>query len=278
MDSVQQCQNKINPPKTLSLPAAAAANTSISDLPEPLLHRILTVLPPRHIAQLCTMSKRLYSAWNSIPHLDLDQTAGQNPSSLPKFLYYVYYTLHRRPRGNNKLEKLRLCSTVKDYADYYLYHDAVDYAVADGVEELSLALFCSVLHDLPDSLLGAGSLRVLHLTGFRWEDRDDCGRGLTLSCPLLEKASFFFCDGFGDMKISSCHRLEEVRVVNCRGLKSVSLDNSSCSNLRILDIEFPEEEGVVVVVAKFKEGMVSEKLLFNSGWFSGGELWRWIPK
>ncbi|CAL1409017.1 unnamed protein product [Linum trigynum] len=48
---------------------AAAAATSITDLPEPLVLRILSDLPFPTVAKICTTSRRLYSAWNQIPHL-----------------------------------------------------------------------------------------------------------------------------------------------------------------------------------------------------------------
>ncbi|CAN1783452.1 Putative F-box/FBD/LRR-repeat protein At4g03220 [Linum perenne] len=225
--------NDSPPPST-----AAAAASPISDLPEPLIHHIMSFLPPQSAAKLCLLSNHFLSAWNSTPNLSFQNSIRKKTT---RFLDYIQSTINRRRRGIN-LERFRLQLHPTSVEDPRI-DSAIDYAINCDVRSLDLEFSGKEPYQLSSlrEILSVASLTDLRLTGFSLNptqslDGDGSGSGgggvLIVSHPLLENLKLCSSNGIQGVKIS-CRRLKTLEIKSCDGLKSLDLD-SQTSNLESL--------------------------------------------
>lgn len=227
----------------------------ISDLPDPILHYILSLSSPKtmDVVRTSVLGRQWRYLWNSIPYLDLD---------LENFFW---------PRLNNLvMDYGRLTEAFQGFINWVLINGSSDYkmfrlscsdlydaetvarwvivATQRNVQELDLQFSPSNAFDLPYCLLTSKSLRVLKLNLFlhvlklprsigfsRLTSLDlmlvelpdeQLPRKLFLNCPFLESLSLVSCV------------LNKLKVldISATNLKFLTIDNN-CMGLENSDAE-----------------------------------------
>ena len=174
-----------------------------SDLPEPIIHHIVSFVPTKYAARTSALSKRFRSAWLSFPVIDFDATLfpGRYRDTTSQFTTFVRDALNRRD-PNACLEKLRIRGL---FDGSTFNHWLVNYALDKHVKQIYLFDDSYVDTCLPQRMFCANSIRVLELKGFKVEVPD-----LILSCPLIE-----------DFRVTNCSGLKSIRVSGAKKLKAI---------------------------------------------------------
>lgn len=209
-----------------------------SDLPEPIVHHVMSFLPPTSATRMSALSKNFNSAWRSYPIFDFDQNLyqpQQNDFDLsgdrtsfkpPEFLNYVCDSLKRCP-SNISMQRFSLRVWLPPGRAGKIKSDdrveeSIGFAVDRNVKELVLEIdqtkkFC--YYRLPPTTLQyAKSLNVLKLSGFSFEFED-----LIPSCNFVEDLSLEKCRLSGNFVISSA-KLTSLKINFCIGLEKIKID------------------------------------------------------
>ncbi|XWS43182.1 hypothetical protein CRYUN_Cryun16bG0080900 [Craigia yunnanensis] len=153
----------------------------LSDLPDCLIHHILSLIDIKSAVQTCILSERWNNLWTSLPKFNFDS---QSFNKLTPFKKFVHNVLSRCKA--NGLFSLRFCQTSRDQS---FINRVLRYAVLHGVQEISL-LNQYALH-IGHFLFSCKSLRTLELQ----------------NCKLVESSCFF--------SLSRCVNLENLKMIGC---------------------------------------------------------------
>ncbi|KAH9602478.1 hypothetical protein KSS87_007981 [Heliosperma pusillum] len=151
----------------------------ISELPEFILHNILSNLDTKEAGRASVLSKRWYQAWSSIPVLgfrledykracwNLTMNSGFEYEGIQRYLWFIDRTMQRYDTQKYRIRKLhleipRVDLKIKLFADKW-----IRIAVQNQVEELFIETIppCSPnppYYRLPEILFRAKSLKGLH--------------------------------------------------------------------------------------------------------------------
>ena len=206
----------------------------ISDLPDPILHSILSRLDStEEVVRNSVLSTRWKYLWTSIPSIDLmrgPKLFGEN-----KFKEFVYWVLANRTEDLDSFS-LR-CS---NHYDMQTIGRWIHLVVMRKVKQLTLSLRCGVNDAaivLPRCLVDCDSLEefvlALHLDSLKMKSftgsktlkvlrlhdvellHNDLVQEFLANCPLLEDLSFIDCLTYNlDSLVISCPNLKKLRIYN----------------------------------------------------------------
>ncbi|PIA32014.1 hypothetical protein AQUCO_04700117v1 [Aquilegia coerulea] len=129
----------------------------LSDLPDGVLHHVLSFLPIKDVIRTSFISRRWRYLWTSVPTLDFN---GLVFSPKPKFINFVDSVLHRR--DNCGIQKFCL-----RFGGYYCTsthaHAWILAAINHNVQELGLSFYALNSFELPREIFTCRSLTVLTL-------------------------------------------------------------------------------------------------------------------
>ncbi|KAI3900616.1 hypothetical protein MKW92_011762 [Papaver armeniacum] len=190
----------------------------ISDLPDELIHHILSFVPTKCAMSTCILSKRWKYISNSIPTLDfrgwraVKSTAKQKRLETQQFMDFLdtVLCLHDKPN----IKKFYLSWDA--FPDEPRVNKWISIVIKRKVEELFLKASPITSFIFPLSLFTCDSLTVLDLDGFKLNvPKTVCFPTLKLlrlssmqlvngmspnhllsNCPILEELSLMSCDGF----------------------------------------------------------------------------------
>ncbi|GAB4850398.1 hypothetical protein Ancab_029703 [Ancistrocladus abbreviatus] len=219
----------------------------ISDMPEPVIHHILSFLHPKDAARMSILSKRWKCIWDSFPILVFNQHYFRRwgRDSIKMFKNLIDFSLHGRMKQELSIHKFRLCVNNDPNMQLHIF-DWVDGALDLNVKDLEIKVkpwkhmrACI----LPPSVLAANSITVLNLSGCRLvacdgiklpllqklllKKLDLCEQllqGLINGCPLIQDLRLVQCTGLKNIVISTASGLNRVDLHKCEGLESVKLD------------------------------------------------------
>ncbi|KAL9247568.1 hypothetical protein vseg_020986 [Gypsophila vaccaria] len=222
---------------------------SISDFPEPVLHQILSLLHPKDAARTCILSKRWQQVWKSYQILDFDlrRCHKMKRKSLVHCKNMMNQSLKCRQEQSLNIFKFRLrFNAIKNILpDVETWLSA---AIERNVRELEIhaesirnTQFC-----LPSSVMRGSSVTLLSLHGCilpTSKMKIDLPKlqKLTLKnvnipltflvnlfsrCPLIDELRLIECTGFKSLSISSSNKLKRVDVHKCQALKSIVIESS----------------------------------------------------
>ncbi|KAK9151847.1 hypothetical protein Syun_010156 [Stephania yunnanensis] len=214
----------------------------INDLPDNLIHHILSFLPIKDVIRTSYISKRWRYLWTSVPSLDFD---GLVFDPQMKFVKFVDSILSHR--SNSAIEKfcLRFGS---DYCRLPHVHAWVLTAVRNNVRELSIAFHTEQSFQLPSCMFTCRTLQVLSLNLYNSvlklvppinlpvlktlrlssvRFRDDNLTQLLSNCPLLENLHLEACVISAHINVFS-HSLQRLTIDGSP--KQFLLDHSGVKN------------------------------------------------
>ncbi|XP_014515056.1 putative F-box/FBD/LRR-repeat protein At1g78840 isoform X1 [Vigna radiata var. radiata] len=141
----------------------AESEDRLSDMPDCLIHHILSFLETKDAIQTSVLSKRWRYLWVSVPCLNF---SSKSFTRLVDFKKFVLWVLNHRDSSHVKL--LVYYRFGVDYAtDQHLLNKVIEYAASHGVEEIKINLRAKTSGsppvEIPLSLFSCQSLKKLEL-------------------------------------------------------------------------------------------------------------------
>ncbi|PON89306.1 F-box domain containing protein [Trema orientale] len=185
-----------------------------SDLPDHLIHQIMSLRSLTEATRFSTLSKRMSSPWISFPVLEFESTAlCQSPHKQLMILTFVRESLKRR-RAARLLNFKRLSFRV--FVDHYevsrsveeVLENLLEFAIHNKVIELELSLDHSLtdyqrMKSMPEAIFYSQTLREISLSGLKFSSNHH----LILYCPSIEDFSIFGCIGFRSVVVAPSAKL-----------------------------------------------------------------------
>lgn len=210
-----------------------------SDLPEHMIHQIVSLVPVKYATRTSVLSKRFRSAWLSNPVIEFNVNFFAHSVSYRKatqrLMDFVGDTLKRRDTKAN-LQKLTFRGNLDDTTFKVPVRSMINYALDKQVEELYLhgnvngnldgTLLLSGLCSLPKVMFFAKSIKVLEIEGFKIQ-----AQNFILSCPLIEKFRLSCCVGLKSIRASGAQELKVVELEWCTGLEKIDIDALNLESL-----------------------------------------------
>ncbi|XP_059664718.1 F-box/LRR-repeat protein At4g14103-like isoform X2 [Cornus florida] len=214
----------------------------ICNLPDCILHHILSFLSTKDAVATCILSTRWKYLWTSVPNIDFDDSLlysnevnGWCPLELTCFMNFVERVLLLRDVSSMK--KFRLSCRVCFCASRV--HVWVSAAIMHKIQELDLCLFVEKPFALPRCVFECETLTVMKL-------EMNCVLELPsyISFPCLKTLHLClvtFPDDYSTQKLfSSCPVLQELAMLDCEwmNLKSITVSIPTLTSLTIDDLPY----------------------------------------
>lgn len=230
----------------------------LSNLPEDMIHEIMSFLSAAEAARISTLSKRLSSTYHSFPLLgfELLYSLSEYDGKDDNILDYVRNSVEQRFINlETNLKSLSfdvyLCDTGVTY--YYrstlitafnavteLLEYLVNFAIGKKITDLIIrcngdyrrygmenVLVREIKRScFPNTMFSAKTIKSLRLCGLVFGGFED----LILGCPLIEDFHLDVCTGLKSVEVSSCAKLmKEISIHNCYGLERIHVDGEVTS-------------------------------------------------
>lgn len=246
-----------------TLDQRAESKDQITQLPEHIIHYILSLLrSTKEAARTSILSKRWRQTWNSFPILTFDQHKIQeqergckdmkNEKQISEdlvnkkkiFKDFVDNSLKNHLERTSSIHKLVLHVNSYDLELASHMDRWIGVAIENNMKELDLHVVVkkSRHYSLPQTVFAAKTLTGLRLHGCWLKIDSDIKlphlrklylrnlrvdqqliHNLISSCLLIEDLRFVNCTGLKNLQISSVLKLERVEVHHCHGLKTIDL-------------------------------------------------------
>ncbi|TXG59255.1 hypothetical protein EZV62_013828 [Acer yangbiense] len=240
----------------------------ISELPEGVLHKILSFLQFKEIVQTSVLSTRWEEVWRTYPDFTIDVSVfgsdiyeyllygceGEDDEKIRRKKMNLYVCLERLLRNRLSIEKFKFeFGFFSDPEFESFLHSCVCYAIGSNIKKMKLEFFVSKYH-LPPIVLCSKSIEVLKLRGcevelptesnvklpslrklhlFRIDCKDHVISNLFSGCPLIEEMICNSCEGLGTVKLFGLYRLNKIKLVDNWDLKAVYIKNSNVTSLTV---------------------------------------------
>ncbi|KAM7504152.1 hypothetical protein LguiB_003056 [Lonicera macranthoides] len=213
----------------------------ISNLPDCILHHILSFLPTKDAVGTCILSTRWKYLWTSVPNIDFDDellySSGLDgwPLEAGCFMNFVERVLLLR--DSSTMKKFRLSCRVCFSAARV--HAWVSAAIMHNVQELDLCLFVDNSFILPRCMFDTKSLTVLKIQLTCVLELPTC-----ISFPCLKTLHLrlvTFPDDISTQKLfSGCPVLQELAIIDCDWmyLNSITISIPTLTSLTIDDLPY----------------------------------------
>ncbi|TXG68694.1 hypothetical protein EZV62_003629 [Acer yangbiense] len=244
----------------------------ISELPEPILHHILSFLPFKQVALTCVLSKKWEETWKRYPVFKIDESIlcedERYREIRMKLLDYLEQTLQNRHcKDLMSMEKFSIDTKLFDDQELASFVDrCICYAIGSNVKRLKLEFLSKrwyelefglrdSWYDLPPIVLGAKSIEVLKLRGCKLElprksnvklpslrrmhlvevfSNSRVINNLLAGCPLIGEIGIWNCEGIESLELFALERLNDIIIANNKELKRVDMTNLNVSSLSIV--------------------------------------------
>nr|KAJ0195895.1 hypothetical protein LSAT_V11C700384890 [Lactuca sativa] len=214
----------------------------ISNLPDCILHQILSFIPTKEVVKMSILSTRWKNLWASAPNIDFNDgllyaktVDGRCRPEVSSFINFVDRVLALRDPSN--MEKFHLSCFVCNNASKI--HSWISYAIMHNVQELDLCLFGVDPFVIPRCMLDSTPLVSLKI-------KMDCVIELPshVSFPFLKTLHLslvrFPDDASTEKLFSGCPFLEELVLLDCYlvNLNNIVISSSTLKSLTIHDLPY----------------------------------------
>ncbi|KAI7731698.1 hypothetical protein M8C21_001589 [Ambrosia artemisiifolia] len=224
----------------------------ISELPEPIIHHILSLLrSPKDVTRITVWSKKWRSIWASFFSFDFDQKKFQtsrrnNPKN---FIAFVDNSLATKLEPMHNVQKFRISLSQASIKLILPMNNWINAAINKDVKELEVHVEENVPkrhYLLPNTVLTSKNLISLKLYGCKFDNNiiinlcnlkelsiknayvnADLINNFIQGCPLVEDLRLIHCNGIGHLHIATLHKLHRVQLHECHGLLSVNIESTS---------------------------------------------------
>ncbi|KAJ0528192.1 putative leucine-rich repeat domain superfamily, F-box-like domain superfamily [Helianthus annuus] len=224
----------------------------ISDLPEPIIHHILSLLRcPKDVTRTTVWSKKWRSVCASFFTFDFDQkkiqTSGRKHPE--KFITFVDNSLATKLEPMHNIQKFKISLSKASIRLILPMNNWINAAINKDVKELDVHMEENSLNKhylLPNTVLTSKNLTSLKLYGCKFDSNiiinlcnlkelsiknayvnTDLINNFIQGCPLVEDLRLIHCKGIGHLHISTLHKLHSVQLHECHGLVSVKIELTS---------------------------------------------------
>ncbi|XP_071728868.1 FBD-associated F-box protein At3g52670-like [Rutidosis leptorrhynchoides] len=211
-----------------------AEEDRISNLPDDIIHHILSFLDLKYAMQTSALSKKWKLVWTLLPKLNLDSYNFSNTSHFNEFVKHAL--LHRNNLREVSVLELRCRGEVTQFTGKSI----VNYARLHNVKRLTIVWAATGLHEFPQFLFSCRALEDLTLSV---EDRTSCLARCYISesawdFPALVKLNLrnFKLDGGRNKRINLFSNYPKVlnpKVLNVVGHQLQNL-NASVDSIDVL--------------------------------------------
>ncbi|XP_074282025.1 putative FBD-associated F-box protein At1g05080 isoform X1 [Silene latifolia] len=142
----------------------------ISELPEFILHIILSRLDTKEVCRASVLSKRWYGAWSSVPVLDFqlryfqkygDDLYNCDDNTLERYVGFIDKTMQRYSMQKYRITKMHLMLPKIDEKLESLIDKWIMIAVQNQIQDFGISVVGGYNYSLPEILFCAKSLKVL---------------------------------------------------------------------------------------------------------------------
>ncbi|KAK2654061.1 hypothetical protein Ddye_013917 [Dipteronia dyeriana] len=218
----------------------------ISELPDPILHHILSFLPLKQVAWTCVLSKKWEKTWRTYPVFKIDESTlcqyeWREPERRVKLLNYLEQTLRNHHiKGSMSMEKFSIETKLFGDIETKLFGDkeyvsfvdrCICYAIENNVKKLKLGILSKIWYehefglrraswyDLPPIVLCSNSIEVLKLRGCKLELSN-------VKLPSLRRLHLL--EVYSNSRVINnllvwCPLIEDIVISNCSGIASLEL-------------------------------------------------------
>ncbi|XP_026458108.1 F-box/LRR-repeat protein At4g14103-like isoform X2 [Papaver somniferum] len=242
----------------------------ISNLPDSLIHHILSFLNIKHVAQTSVLSKRWSYIWITVPILDFQDWVCIRPTSSEtnKFMDFVDGTLHRRHSGANIQ---RFAITWYNNLNEYRVNSWIFNAVRSNVQQVTLRLIQNEPMIITRSLFTCESLISLKLNVVPSVCFPNYISFPKLKCLELDRVAFSN-EYWNEKLFSNCPVLEDFSMEHCTwfGIPSFCISTPALKHFKIDNWEdewLPrgEDDGLRVVQFRFKPYVATREQRIDHG-------------
>ena len=202
----------------------------LSDLPEHLIHRILSFLSNKEATIFSASSKWLSSIWSSFPVIDFNWRSSNHDKNL-MFFQSVHNSLERRRTVKSNFERLSFHVITNDHLNLpEVLENMLSFAIDKKIRELKLVWIRSDFipdKSLSKEIFSVETIKKICFSGLKFDSKD-----LILSCPLIEEFTIFHCTGFKSIEVATCARfIKNLRITECSGLERIHMEEDSPASL-----------------------------------------------
>ncbi|KAJ9547250.1 hypothetical protein OSB04_019793 [Centaurea solstitialis] len=210
----------------------------ISNLPDDIVHRILSFLDMKHAIQTSTLSKKWKHVWTSMSHLNLsNQTFG----TFPQFSKFVRKALSRR-NHHTEVSAVKLSFTGTAYNFAPVVKRIVKYAYVHNVRHVTMMWFSPgrIYHGFPECIFSSPTLKHLTLVMNERSRYPGSIPKLAWDFPALETLSLSNLR-LGDYACKSVDLFSK-----CVNLKDLTLHQSSMSCVELINVCAPQLRNLTI--------------------------------
>lgn len=194
----------------------------ISDLPDPIVHQIMSCLNVSEITRISTLSKRFFTIWSSYPVIVFDEITFartlrgrlREDTIKDRFLDHIYNSVLRR-RIDRVLSEFRVKANLSGTFTDNRLDSVIAIVLVNGVRCMDLDFGRSVRYYLPITF-ASNLINVLKFTGFTLELNN-----IIQGCPSL-----------GVVSIKSCLILQNIDF-SSQTLTEIEFDECEVSSIKI---------------------------------------------
>ncbi|KAI3753927.1 hypothetical protein L2E82_25992 [Cichorium intybus] len=206
-----------------------------SDLPDSILHHILSFIPTTEAVKTSILSTRWKNLWTFLPSIDIDDEllCAREVYDVTSFVNFVERVLLLWDASN--MEKFRISCHV--LCNSSIIRSWISHAIMHNVQELDICLVQGDPYVIPQSIFDSTSLVSLKIR-MNW----DILLPSHVSFPCLKTLHlsflWFLHDDFTEKIFPGCPALEELVLFKCcfRNSKNTVISSSTLKNLTIHDL------------------------------------------
>ncbi|XP_044484145.1 F-box/LRR-repeat protein At3g26922-like [Mangifera indica] len=184
-------------------------DNNLSNLPDDILHQILSFIDTKFVVQTCVLSKRYRDLWKTIPDLSFDST------NFNRVFYFKKFVLDVLNRRDHSVDICKFSLTCRGRINKSFMTKVIDYLVSHNVKHLCLHVKWGEFH-LPQRLIACNSINSLVMETFRPEILPGNWFGFVgLQDLHLSKMQFNYESQQPFDPFSSCQNLRNLCLCDC---------------------------------------------------------------
>ncbi|KAK6138612.1 hypothetical protein DH2020_027637 [Rehmannia glutinosa] len=247
---------------SIFLPAADGSMDRISELPQAILHHILSFLSQDEAAETSLLSKSWNYVWSTRPNIEFREKWFHGDKE--KFMSVLNKTLQGYHDQNLCVHEFLVEMSRVDSEIVLLLEKWIPRVVLNmGVKKFSLYNYSkiAVYFDLPSVVFEAKALQKLYLYGCKLNPKP-LDKVLFKHLKTLSLEQAYITDETFEKIISSCHLIEYVILDRCEGLRTIKVNEN---HKYLKDFQLKEVHDVSIEIDA--PTLETFKIVCNVKWF-----------